>query len=281
MRTTAALAALSLAVAAQASSPSLESTSRAGEQVFFTMPHINPLKLAPRAAPQAQEPAVELFKVLDPKPRRAGQAQKLGEVVGQVDLKTLLDHHRDLLKAHQLGRKPYDISVAGDPGFKNYFLTFQQASGLLIAPLGDLNRLRGEGIDVTVEPGVVYNFHASINIFNPVRGSTLEIHPTKGTQGPRHDVNTGSLLDMVKAKSYVFSADDNEYWVLHGTDVDPKTNKLTDTRSFLFIHEAGMSTKAWPVEESSLPVGQAVNVTFGDAQLTLTRSAAGLLTISK
>ncbi|MBI3551167.1 MAG: hypothetical protein HY077_01510 [Elusimicrobia bacterium] len=280
MRILAALCIALLAAAAYASSTP-EAVSLGAEQVFYAMPHIAPLKLAPRAVvPQEPEQAVELFKVLDPKPRPAPRAQKQGSVVGSVSLPALLDHHRDLLKGKTLGRKPYDISVAGDPGFKTYFLTFRQASSLLIAPLGDLNRLRGEGIDITIEPGVVYHFHVSINIFNPVRGSTMEIHPSRGTSGPQHDIKTGTVLDLVKDKSYVFSADDNEYWVLHGTDVDPKTNKLTDTRSLLFIHEAGMSTKAWPVAESSLPAGQPVNVTFGDAQLTLTRSAGGQLTIS-
>jgi hypothetical protein len=68
--------------------------------------------------------------------------------------------------------------------------------------------------------------------------------------------------------------------VLHGTDVDPATNKLVDSRSLLFIHEAGMSTKAWPVAESALPAGQPTTVSFGDNQYVLTRSADGRLTIA-
>src|SRR5205814_254166 len=128
------------------------------------------------------------------------------------------------------------ISVAGDPGFKKYFLTFQQRGWLAIAPLGDLNRLRGEGIDVQIKPGVIYNFHVSINIFNPVRGSTMEIHASQGTSGPDHDISTGEVLDLVKAKSYIFSAHGSEFWMLNGTDVDPNTNTLANTRSLLFIH---------------------------------------------
>src|SRR4029077_2095639 len=112
--------------------------------------------------------------------------------------------------------------------------------------------------------GVTYNFHVSINIFNPVRGSTMEIHASQGTQGPDHDISTGEILDLLHAKSFVFSARGSEYWMLHGTDVDPNTNALANTRSLLFIHYAGTSTKAYPVAEASLPVGQPTNVTFGN-----------------
>lgn len=280
MRTFAALSILLCAAAAYASTLSPESAVVGSENAFFSMPRIAPLKLAPRTAPAPQAEPGPLFEVLDSHARRAPAAQKLSDVVGQVSLPALLDHHRDMLKAKQLGGRPYDISVAGDPGFKKYFLTFQQSGALTIAPLGDLNRLRGEGIDITVAPGVVYNFRVSINIFNPIRGSTLEIHPSQGTRGPQHDIKTGTVLDLVKAKSYVFSAGGEEYWTLFGTDVDPNTNALANTRTLLFIHEAGTSTKAWNVAESSLPAGQAVNVTFGDAQMTLTRAANGQLTIS-
>lgn len=275
------LAALSLAVlsqAAMAAAPSAESASAGAEQAFISVPAFSPLKLATPAVSKSAE-QTPFFETLDPKPEPAAPAQALGQAVGQVSLSALLDHHRDLLPSQQLGSSNWDISVAGDPGFKKYFLTFQQSSNLVIRPLGDLNRLRGEGIDVTIAPGVVYHFHASIDIFNPVRGSTLEVHATQGTQGPDHDFNTGDVLDAVKAKAYVFSANGNEYWVLHGTDVDPATNKLTNTRSLLFIHEAGLSTKAWPVAEGALPVGQPTRVTFGDNSYVLTRSADGQLTI--
>jgi hypothetical protein len=276
------LATLSLAVLSQAAfaaAPSAESASAGAEQVFFSVPPIAPLKLAVPAASKTAEP-VSFFEIQDPKPRPAAPAQALGEAVGQVSLPALLDHHRDLLANQQLGASNWNISVAGDPGFKKYFLTFQQSSNLVIRPLGDLNRLRGEGIDVTIAPGLVYHFHVSINIFNPIRGSTLEIHAAQGTRGPDHDIKTGTVLDAVKAKSYIFNADGNEYWVLYGTDVDANTNQLANTRSLLFIHEAGTSTKAWPVAEGSLPVGQPTSVTFGDNSYVLTRSADGQLSIN-
>jgi hypothetical protein len=235
----------------------------------------------PTAAASKTEAPAFPFEVVEPKISAASATQGIKSVVGQVSLPALLDHHRDLLKNKTLGSKPYDISVAGDPSFKKYFLTFQQAGSLLIAPLGELKRLTGDGIDVQVEPGVTYNFHVSINIFNPIRGSTMEIHATQGTSGPDHDISTGEVLDLVKAKSFVFSARGNEYWTLFGTDVDPNTNQLTNSRTLLVIHEAGTKTKAYPVAESALPVGQAVNVTLGDTQVTMTRAADGQLTISQ
>jgi hypothetical protein len=279
MRTLAALLVTVCAVAAFAANPSPEAVRFESGTTFFSLPRLSPFKAAPRVAAPARQ-AAPLFQVLDPKPRRFTATRSMGDVVGTIDLKPLLDHHRDLLKGKTLGAKPYDISVAGDAGFKNYFLTFQQAGSLLIAPLGDLNRLRGEGVDIQIEPGVVYNFKVSINIFDPVRGSTLQAHAVRGTRGPNHDIKTGTVLDLVKEKSAIFNADGNEYWVLHGTDVDPATNKLVDSRSLLFIHEAGMSTKAWPVAESALPAGQPTTVSFGDNQYVLTRSADGRLTIA-
>lgn len=276
------LIALSLVLSAVAASAATtpEAARYGAENTFLSVPKFS-FHLSPRvSAKSGQQNGAPVFEVLDPKPREVSILRRRGSPVGSVSLPALLDHHRDLINK-TLGRKNYDISVAGDAGFKKYFLTFQQAGSLLITPLGDLNRLRGEGIDVTIEPGVVYNFKANINIFNPVRGSTLEIHATKGTQGPSHDIKTGTILDLVKAKSYVFNGAGNEYWVLHGTDVDPDTNKLTDTKSLLFIHEAGMSTKAWPVAEASLPAGKAVTVSFGDDQFVLTRSAEGRLTIEE
>lgn len=269
---------LSAVAASAANSP--EAARFSAENTFLSVPKFS-FRLSPRvSAKLGQQTGTPLFEVLDPRPRELGPIRQKGNAVGSVSLPALLDHHRDLINK-TLGRKNYDISVAGDAGFKKYFLTFVNSGNLLIAPLGDLNRLRGEGIDVTVEPGVVYNFRANINIFNPVRGSTLEIHATKGTQGPSHDIKTGTILDLVKAKSYIFNGAGNEYWVLNGTDVDPNTNKLTDTKSLLFIHEAGMSTKAWPIAEASLPAGKPVSVSFGDDQFVLTRSAEGQLTIEE
>ena len=113
------LAALSLAVlsqAALAAAPSNESASAGAEQAFLSMPQINPLKLtAPAVSKDA--PQAPFFEILDPTPEPAAPARALGQAVGQVSLSALLDHHRDLLPAQQLGDKNWDISVAGDPGF--------------------------------------------------------------------------------------------------------------------------------------------------------------------
>jgi hypothetical protein len=255
---------------AGAAQPSPESAAFSAEKLFFAAPALPRFQKTPALETILQDPAATLL----------APARIAGGVVASVRLAGQLDRHRDLL-TRQLGPTTWNISVAGDPAFKTWFLTFSNGSRLVIAPLGDLNRLRGDGIDVTVEPGVVYNFHVSINIFNPVRGSTLEIHAANGTSGPDHDINTGDLLDAIKAKSFVFNADGNEYWMLYGTDVDPATNTLGKTRSFAFIHEAGMSTKAWPMAESSLPEASPVGVTFGDKRLVLLRTADGALQIQR
>lgn len=225
------------------------------------------------AAPRPEEPKKPFF--LDPDARPLLPQERLGQEYGRMTLAAQLDRHRDLL-TRQLGAGNWDISVAGDAAFGTYYLTFRQGQRLTIAPLGDLNRLRGDGVTVTVETGVRYNVKVAINIFNPVKGSTIKLTPVDGTRGPKHEIKTGSLLDAVKAKSYVFSADGKEYWTLYGTDVDPKTNTLAATRSVLFVQFDGLNSNAWPVSEGALPEDQPVRVQLR-APYAVTRTAAQLV----
>ena len=190
-------------------------------------------------------------------------------------LASQLDRHRSLFRL-KFGARDWDVSVAGDAGFSKYFLTLRDGAELRIAPLGDLNRLHGEGIDIAVEPGVAYNLKLAVNILNTVRGSTLEFKPVQGTRGPKHGVKSGVLLDAVKARSTVFSADGKEYWALYGTDVNPATGGLSDTRSFLFVHMDGLSSKAWPVAEGALTPNQPYRVEL-KSSLALTRTPTELV----
>jgi hypothetical protein len=107
----------------------------------------------------------------------------------------------------------------------------------------------------------------------------LHITPVNGTNGPAHKMSTGDLLDAWKAKSYVFNAGGNEYWALYGTDIDPNTNQLANTRSFAFFHEAGMSSKFWSLGEGALQTGQPYALALGDAKVNLVKSADGRLQI--
>ncbi len=268
-------------LAANAQAGTLEGLKASSEAQFLSTPALPPkAPLKPQTPPETEEPAFEEPLIQDPRLKPLPPSQAQGAVVGRANLAPQLDRHRDLLP-RQLGPSLWNISAAGDAAFKNVFLTFEQKPKLVIAPLGDLDRLRGEGVDVAVAPGVTYNFRIVVNIFDPVRGSTLKITPVRGTQGPRHDVKTGVVLDAVKARSFVFSSGGVEYWMLYGTDVDPATNTLAKTRSLLFIREAGLSSKAWPVAETSLPVGQPTSATFGDQSFVLTRTAEGELLIQR
>ncbi|MEK7858448.1 MAG: hypothetical protein AAB320_04820 [Elusimicrobiota bacterium] len=248
-----------------------ESLRAAGDALFLQSPAL--FAPAPVAAPQ--EPILQ-----NPKIAPIGKSEAPGRQVAVVALPGLLDGHRDLM-ARQLGAVARLVSVAGDAAFKNYFLTFAWAGQLVIAPLGDLNRLRGDGIDVRIDPATAYNFKVKVNIFSPTRGSSLEMTPVQGTRGPAHSTKTGVILDAVKANSHVFSAKGKEYWLLFGTDVDAATNTLGKTRSLLIIHEAGLSSKAWPLAETALPEDRAVVVSLGDAKLFMQRSQSGVLTINE
>ena len=212
---------------------------------------------------------------LDPKLQPLLRESQPGEVVGRVELASQLDKHRSLARL-KLGARAWDVSLAGDAGFSRYFLALRDGQELRFAPIGDLNRLRREGLDIQVEPGVVYNFHLAINIFSPVRGSTLEIRPARGSSGPSYGLKTGALLDAVRDRSLVFNADGAEYWALYGTDVDPAAGRQAATRSFLFIHMDGLSSKAWPVAEAALPLDRPYRAEL-KTSVALTRSASELL----
>ncbi len=247
--------------------------SFSGAFTAATVIGITPIKLTGTAIkPQSTEPTEPVLQ--DPKPTPVEFNAMLAEV-GRMNLAKFLDGHRDLFNL-RLGAKDWDVSIAGDAAFKTYFLTFARGETLIIRPLGDLNELRGKGINVRIDESTAYNFKVSINIFNPVRGSTLKITPIQGTRGPKHKIKTGVLLDRVKAKSYVFKSG-KEYWTLYGRDVDPKTNTLTDTKSFLTINEAGMNTKAWPLAESALKLDQPTEVDFNGAKFVLTRTKDELI----
>ncbi len=259
---------LAAALAACASAGSFEGFKTGAEKRFvreaFDWKAALPVDEGPK------EPVLQ-----DPKLAPIGPWEVPGALIGTVKLAQQLDRHRDLI-TKPLGAATRLISAAGDAAFKSYFMTFAWGPQLVIAPLGDLGRLRGEGIDIRIDAETAYNFKVAINILNPVRGSTFKMTPLAGSRGSYQDIKTGAILDAVKARSFVFSAEGAEYWLLEGTDVDPATNRLATTRSFLFIHEAGTDSKAWPVAESALPLGTGVAATLDKTRLVLVRTESEL-----
>lgn len=240
---------------------------------------VAPSALAPR------EPAVGREPVLQPPLRPAPLRPSGGPVkeVARVDLAAQLDKQRAVL-ARQLGAAPRDIGVASDAGLNKYYLTFTpagQPGPVTLAPLGDLNRLRGSGVDARVDASTIYNFKVSVNIFSPTRGSTLHIKPSQGTQGPGHETKTGTVLDAVKARASVFRAGGKEFWLHYGTDVKPDGSGFDETRSFLIIQENGLSSKAWPLAESALNPDVPGTVDLAGVRVVLTRTSAGALIIAE
>ena len=223
---------------------------------------------------KAQEPILQ--PALTPRLMRPSEAP--GAVVARATLSALLEDARHIM-TKTFGARSLDLGVASDAAFSSYFLTFTDAKTTTLAALGDLNRLRGEGVDARIDAGTVYNFKVSVNIFSPVRGSTLKMTPVQGTRGPQNDVKTGALLDAIRAHSLVFKAHGQELWMFYGADAKPDASGFADTRSFLFIHEDGLSSKAWPLAESKLPIDATVSVSLGAIKINMTRSAAGELII--
>lgn len=261
---------LAAAVAGSASAQSLEALRFAADAALISA-------LPGAIHPDLQE---ELEPVLQAplKPMLLSPSRAPGPVVGTAVLSKLKSANRRVT-TRQFGARSLDLGIASDASFKNKHFTFSDAKATTLAPLGDMNRLRGAGVDARVDAKTVYNFKVVVNIFSPVRGSTLKMTPVQGTAGPAHDMKTGALLDAIKAKSFVFKAKGVELLLSYDADVLPDGSGFADTNSFLFTKEDGLSSKAWPLAESKLPLDTGAVVDLGGIKLTLLRTSAGTLVI--
>lgn len=259
---------LAAAIAGSASAQSLEALRFSADAAL--------IQALPGAIhPDLQEPLEPVLQ--EPlKPMRPSRAP--GPVVGTAVLSKLKSANRRVT-TRQFGARTLDLGIASDASFKNKYFTFTDAKATTLAPLGDMNRLRGDGVDARVDARTVYNFKVSVNIFSPVRGSTLKMTPVQGTAGPKHEMKTGALLDAIKAKSFVFKAKGVELLLSYDADVLPDGSGFAGTNSFLFTKEDGLSSKAWPLNESKLPLDTSAAVDLGGIKLTLTRTSAGTLVI--
>jgi hypothetical protein len=261
-----------LLVPAVASAQTLETLSAGAEARFAQSP------ASVRAA--LQSPAVDSGPVLQPAliPSPFHSARAAGAPLATLDLAAVLDRNLHVTN-YKFGARPLDLGVATDAGFKSFFLTFSDRAGTVLGPLGDLNRLRGDGAPVRIDASTVYNFRASINIFSPVRGSTLHMTPVQGTVGPSHDQNTGGLLDAIRARATLMTVHGEEYWIFYGRDALPGGGGFAPTRSFLFVHMNGLSSKAWPLAEGSLKEGAPAVVDLGGAKVSVLR-VGGTMVVS-
>lgn len=261
---------LSAALAVSASAQSLEALRFSADAALIqALPGAIHPDLQEPLEPVLQEP----LKPLPMSPSRAP-----GGVVGKAVLSQLKSANRRVT-ARQFGARALDLGIASDASFKNKYFTFTDAKATTLAPLGDMNRLRGKGVDARVDAKTVYNFKVVVNIFSPVRGSTLKMTPVQGTAGPKHEMKTGALLDAIKARSFVFKAKGVELLLSYDSDVLPDGSGFAGTHSFLFTKEDGLSSKAWPLAESRLPLDTPAIVDLGGIKLALTRTTAGELII--
>jgi hypothetical protein len=93
-------------------------------------------------------------------------------------------------------------------------------------------------------------------------------------------MKTGVLLDAVRAKSALVTINGDEYWIFYGRDALSDGSGFASTRSFLITHEAGLSTKAWPLSESALPLDKASEVDLGGVKAVFTRTSGGELVVT-
>jgi hypothetical protein len=234
-----------------------------------------------QAVAQLDRASVPKTVLSKPVLRPLGPGETFGSELGRVNLAAQLDRNLALLK-EAFGSRSLDVGLTADSGAKARFLSFTDKSGTVLGKIGSLSDLRGKGIDVRIDAATSYNFRVEVgSIFDdPVHKSILHMTPINGTHGPSHDMTTGALLDAMRAKSAIVTIDGDEYWFFYGRDALSDGSGFADTRSFLVTHEAGMSTKAWPLTEASLPVGVPTSVTFGDAQVVMTRTSGGELIVN-
>jgi hypothetical protein len=212
------------------------------------------------------------------KPKVGPAASSVGRGLGGFKLADRLNSHTDMF-TRKLGSRDWDLSVAGDAKFETAYLLLTRPDEQQLHKIKDIGELRKKGVNVKIDERTVYNFKISVNIFSPTRGSKLKMTPIAGTQGPKHSIKTGRILDRTREKSFVFKTGGKEFWMLYGTDVDPETNWFADTRSFLIIHEDGLSSKAWPIGEASLEPGKAVTVDLEGTRVVMRRGTDGTLAL--
>jgi hypothetical protein len=262
-------------VPAVAGAVSMESL-RAGADAEFAL-----APLAARAAVQAASARELQIQQAPLTPRALGRDEARGLEAGRVNLAAQLDKNLFLLK-DTFGSRSLDLGLVVDQGAKERFMSFTDANGTVLGAIGSLSDLRGKGVDIRIDASTVYNFRVEVgSIFDdPVHKSILHMTPVSGTSGPSHDMTTGALLDDVRAKSALVTISGDEYWIFYGRDAKKDGSGFSTTRSFLITHEAGMSTKAWPLDESSLKLDVPSEVTLGDVKAVLTRTSGGELIVN-
>ena len=211
-------------------------------------------------------------------PKSAPPIGAPGTVVAKIALSGLLEANRHIMTL-TFGSRVLDFGVSSDAAFSKSYMTFTDAKTTALAPLGDMDQLRGPGVDARIDANTVYKVKFIANIFDPMRGSTLKMTPINGTVGPTHSPKTGKVLDAIRAHASVFKASGRELWLFYGADVLPDGSGYADTRSFLFIKEDGLSSKAWPLAESALAPDVPAVVDLDGLRLNLTRTANGELII--
>jgi hypothetical protein len=212
-------------------------------------------------------------------PRAASNSARLGAELGRVDLASQLDRNLNVMRA-TLGARPRNIGVATDGAHKKYFMTFDDGGAITLSDLGsDYNRVINEGVDVRVDASTVYNVRVQPNMFDPVRGSTFFMTPTAGTAGPSYSDKTGLIVDAARARATVIVIQGSEYWFAYGRDALADGSGFAATRSFLIIHEAGLSSKAFALAEDSLKPDAPSIVDLKGVRVELTRTSAGQLIV--
>jgi len=258
---------------AAAGAESLEALRAGAAEGFAQSPAL--IRARFEAAAAAPEPVLQ--PALRPRPFQA--ARTLGSVAARVNLAAQLDRNLHVA-SYRFGARPRDLGLATDAGFKRFFFTFAESGGTALAPIGSVNDLRGNGVNARVDAATVYNFKVNINIFSPVRGSTLAMSPVAGTAGPAQSVKTGALLDAVRARAALMTLGGEEYWIFYGRDALPGGGGFAPTRSFLFVHMNGLSSKAWPLAEGALTPDAPSVVDLGGVRIAVTRTAAGELVVN-
>lgn len=256
--------ALTPLLAAAAAAQSSEALSAAAEANLLRFQPV--LQDQVRAAADLRDAQNVLQPALQP---RAVSEFRTESVLTSVNLPSLLDRNLHVLTG-QFGAGTKDMGLATDAGFKSFYFTFTDARGTILSPMGNPRDLINNGVDVRVDAQSTYTLSVSIDIFNPVRGSTFQMTPDGNSPGQTYSMSTGQLLDDVRARAAVFSTSDGtQYWLFYGSDARAGGG-FSGTRSLLFVHEAGTSTKAWPLAQSALKPGVPASVNLGGNAVVVT-----------
>ncbi|MBI4056728.1 MAG: hypothetical protein HY399_04175 [Elusimicrobia bacterium] len=201
---------------------------------------------------------------------------RLRKLVATVNLFQQLDKHLRIEKLFWLFNKSmYYASLTIDRGQSLFFAFTPPTGETLLEPDKRIGR---ESISVQLDPSTRYRLTLYVNIFDPM-GSKVWFAPDKGYSGPSHSVSARQLIGFLRSKAIPIPMKDDTYYLLYGSDADPKSKRLASSKSIYFLQDKGLDSKFYTIGEEKVVVGQWTQIEVGPNTVLLSRPTVDVLEV--